>query len=103
MEIFELTPASQNQREWKRGGYGICGLDKAGNTWFNPAAIGAAATITALSSGTLCQVHEVDGEPRMLVSIARAREAFPSLIADLDILDSRIRRIAAGGLLEQYN
>jgi hypothetical protein len=45
----------------------------------------------------------VDGEPRTLVSIAWAKEAFPSLAADLDILDSRIRRLDAGQPLEQYN
>ena len=74
MEIFEITPSTQNQRQWKRGGYGICGLDLVGNTWFNPAAIGREAIVVALSSGTECQIHEVDGVPRMLVSIAWARK-----------------------------
>src|SRR5262249_17495900 len=101
MEIFELTPASQNRREWKRGGYGICGLDESGNTYFNPAAIGPFAVLIALSSGL--HVAVVDGKERPLVSVAWAKEAFPELAADLDILDSRIRRVAAGELLEQYN
>jgi hypothetical protein len=39
----------------------------------------------------------------MFVPVAWAKENFPSLIADLDILDSRIRPIAAGQPLEQYN
>ena len=81
----------------------MCGLDLTGNTWFNPAAIGSEAILVALSSGTECQIHEVDGVPRMLVSIAWAKEAFPSLAVDLDILDSRIRRLATGQPLEQYN
>jgi hypothetical protein len=103
MEIFELTPVTQNKRKWQRSGYGICGLDEFGNTWFNPALLGSAAIVVALSSGAECQVHEVDGKPRMLVPTVWAKEVFPSLAADLDILDSRIRRLAAGQPLEQYN
>src|SRR5262245_48781453 len=103
MEIYELTPVSQKKRRWKRGGYGICGLDEAGNTWFNPLAIGARAVLLALIGATECQIHKVDGKERMLVPVAWAKETFPLLAADLDILDSRIRRVAAGGLLEQYN
>src|SRR5262249_3528929 len=101
MEIYELTPVSQNKRQWKRGGYGICGLDEAGNTYFNPAAIGPFAVLVALSSGLHFAV--VDGKERPLVSITSAKQTFPDLADDLDILDSRIRRLAAGQPLEQYN
>jgi hypothetical protein len=103
MEIFELTPVTHNKRQWKRGGYGVCGIDAVGNTYFNPAAIGPLAILIALSSGRACQIHEIDGVERMLVTVAWAKTAFPSLAADLDILDSRIRRLAAGQPLEQCN
>ena len=101
MEIYELTPATQNKRQWKRRGYGVCGLDEAGNTYFNPAAIGPLAVLLALSGGL--QVAVIDGKERPLVSVAWAKETFPDLAADLDILDNRIRRLAAGQPLEQYN
>jgi hypothetical protein len=103
MEIFELIPASQNRREWNRGGYGMCGLDEAGHTWFNPLCISTSAVLLALSSGTVCQMHQIDGEEHMLVRVSWAKEQYPALAKDLDILDSRIRRIAARQPLEQYN
>ena len=58
MEIYELTPATQNKRQWKRRGYGVCGLDEAGNTYFNPAAIGPLAVLLALSDGLQVAVRQ---------------------------------------------
>jgi hypothetical protein len=103
MEIFEITPASQNKRAWKRGAYGICGLDAAGETWFNPSVLGSMGIIMALTGGAQCQVHEIDGRRCALIPVAWAKTAFPTFADDLDVLDSRIRRLAAGQPLEQYN
>jgi hypothetical protein len=56
MKIYELTPVGENGCGWKRwkcGGYGICGLDKVGATWFNPVVLGAQGVLFALSDSDL--------------------------------------------------
>jgi hypothetical protein len=103
MEVYELTPSRQNKREWNRRGYGMCALDASGATWFNPLSISHAAVLLALSSGADCQIHEIDGNEHMLVRITWAKEMFPDLTADLEGLDYRIRRLARGEPLEQWN
>jgi hypothetical protein len=96
MEIYELIPSTQNKRIWKRNGYGLCGVDENGKTYFNPDLIGHPAPLLALSCGGDCQIHKIDGRRWLLVSVNWAKEMFPSLAGDLDILDARIRRVAAG-------
>jgi hypothetical protein len=101
MEICELIPVTQDRRQWKDGGYGICALDEFGKTYFNPTVLGPFFLFIALE----CEgcIVEIEGKEHLLLSIPWAKEMFPELAHDLDILDSRIRRVVLGEGLEQYN